>query len=191
MSTNPPHVVILNGKPSTGKSFYLQKIHTDLGIPYIARDEFKELLFDHLGIRDSDWSRVLGGASYTLLFSIFEKLLQTRGSFIIENNFNPKLHTKPIQSLLKKYDYEAVEIFLETEPQVLFERYKKRWESGERHRGHADNERFDEFKERLRDDVLLPLGASETIIRVDTTDFHRVDYDSLKNELLRIMTKSP
>ena len=52
-----PYVIIPNGKPCTGKSYYLQKLSKDLDLTYIARDEFKELLFDDLGIADQEWSK--------------------------------------------------------------------------------------------------------------------------------------
>lgn len=183
-----PHVIILNGKPCTGKSYYLQKLSNDLDLSYITRDEFKELLFDDLGIGDQEWSKKLGGASYTLLFNMLEKLLKTNKSFILESNFNPKQHQQKLKSMFEKYSYQSVEVFLETEPSILFERHKKRWESGERHRGHVDNERFDEFEKKLKDDALLPLGVGDNIIKVNTTDFNKVDYGFLKNELLSLVS---
>lgn len=185
-----PYVIILNGKPCTGKSYYLKKLSQDLDLSYISRDEFKELLFDELGIADQEWSKKLGGASYKLLFNMLEKLLRTKKSFILESNFNPTQHQQKLKLLIEKYGYQSVEVFLETESTVLFERHKKRWESGERHRGHVDNERFDEFEKKLKDDVLLPLGVGDKIIKVNTTDFNKVDYSSLKIDLLSLMSNS-
>ena len=52
-----PYVIIPNGKPCTGKSYYLQKLSKDLDLNYITRDEFKELLFDDLGTADQEWSK--------------------------------------------------------------------------------------------------------------------------------------
>ena len=184
---NRPYVIILNGKPCTGKSHYLKKLSQDLGLSYITRDEFKELLFDDLGIADQEWSKKLGGASYSLLFNMLEKLLMTQKSFILESNFNPTQHQQKLKLLFERHGYQSVEVFLETEPSILFERHKYRWESGERHRGHVDNERFDEFEKKLKEDVLLPLGIGDKIIKIDTTDFNNVDYDSLKQELLSLL----
>lgn len=180
-------VIILNGKPCTGKSHYLKKLSVDLDLSYITRDEFKELLFDDLGIEDQEWSKKLGGASYSLLFKVLEKLLKTKKSFILESNFNPTQHQQKLKALFEDYGYRSVEIFLETEPSVLFERYKARWNSGERHRGHVDNERFLEFEKKLKEDVLLPLGISDKMIKIDTTDFNKVDYEGLQERLKREM----
>lgn len=185
---NSPFVIILNGKPCTGKSYFLNKFSNDLGLSYVTRDEFKELLFDELGIADQEWSKKLGGASYRLQFNMLEKLLRTQKSFIVESNFYPEQHRQILKSLFEKYGYQSIEVFLETDPTILFERFKKRWESGERHRGHVDNERFDEFEKKLKEDILLPLGIGDKIIKVDTTDFNKVDYGSLTNELLSLMS---
>ena len=144
-----PQLIIINGNSCTGKSFLLQKLTQKLALPHVSRDEFKEMLFDQIGIGDAEWSKKLGGMSYSLFFLTIEKLLKTKKSFIIENNFNPKIHSQIIKSLIEKYEYESIEIFLEAEPVVILKRHKKRWESGERHRGHADNERFEEFEKKL------------------------------------------
>jgi len=95
-----PCVIILEGHPCTGKSVLLRKLSDELKVSFAARDEFKELLFDELGIQDSEWSKKLGRASYALLFCVFEKLLKTGQTFILENNFDQKLHRLPIKALL-------------------------------------------------------------------------------------------
>lgn len=181
-----PCLIIVNGKPCTGKSYFLQKFSKDLDLSCVSRDEFKELIFNDLGILDSDWSKKLGGASYSLMFNVFEKLLKTKKSFIVESNFNPSQHSEKLKLLLNQYNFDAVEIFLDADPDVLYDRYVTRWDSGERHRGHADSERFEEFKQRLRDKV-SPLSLTKKLIKVDTSDFKSVDYDSLKNNLLRLI----
>ena len=89
--------------------------------------------------------------------------------------------------MFEKFGYNSIEIFLESEPSVLFERYKKRWDSGERHRGHVDHERFEEFQHKLMNDTLMPLEISDKIIRINTTDFNNVNYDLLKNNLLSLI----
>lgn len=181
-----PCLIIINGKPCTGKSYFLHKLCQDLDMSYVSRDEFKELLFNDLGIVDSEWSKKLGGASYSLLFNVFEKLLKSKKSFIVESNFNPTQHGDKLKALLNQYGFDAVEVFLDADPKILYDRYKERWDSGERHRGHADNERFDEFEIRLRDKV-SPLNITGKLIKIDTSDYKSIDYDSLKNNLMNLI----
>lgn len=178
-----PQVIIINGNSCTGKSFLLQKLTNKLGLPNVSRDEFKEMLFDQIGVGDAEWSKKLGGMSYSLFFLTIEKLLKTKKSFIIENNFNPKQHGQIIKSFLEKYEYDSIEIFLESDPSVTLSRHKKRWESGERHRGHVDNERFEEFEKKLKEEIAVPVNVSERIIRIDTSDFSKVNYD----EILKVL----
>lgn len=106
-----------------------------------------------------------------------EKLLKTNKTFIIENNFNPKQHQQKIKLLLEKYGYESTEVFLEADPAIILKRHKQRWESGERHRGHADNERFLEFEIKLKEEEAVPLNVSKRVVRIDTSDFSKVNYD--------------
>lgn len=187
---NPPQVFIINGNSCTGKSFLLQKLTQKLDLPNVSRDEFKEMLFDQMGIGDAEWSKKLGGMSYSLFFMTIEKLLKTKKSFTVENNFNPKQHSQAIKSLLEKYEYESIEIFLEAEPGIILSRQKTRWESGERHRGHADNERFEEFEMKLKEEIAMPLNISEKIVRIDTSDFSKVNYDEILGSLwLQIFRK--
>jgi len=176
--TKCPYVIIVQGQPCTGKSRLVRTLTNRLGIPYIARDEFKEVLFDRLGTRDREWSQKLGGASYDLLFAAFEKLLQTRSNFLIESNFTPDLHSQKIAALLRSHGYSAIDLFLEADPDVLMERFIHRWTTGERHRGHVDNERIEDLRERLKDSPLQPLGLGP-LIRLNTTEFGAIDVAGL------------
>jgi len=56
------NVLIINGQPCTGKTHLMKKLSSDLKMTYLSRDEIKELLFDDLGVSDSEWSKKLGGA---------------------------------------------------------------------------------------------------------------------------------
>jgi len=61
-----------------------KKIAEEFHIPLLARDELKESLFDSLGIKDREWSKKLGVASFKLLYKLIEVLLKSNTNFIIE-----------------------------------------------------------------------------------------------------------
>ena len=168
-----PCAILIQGHPCTGKSFLLQMIGEKLGLPTISRDGYKELLFDSLGIRDKDWSMRLGATSWALLFHGFETLLRTGKSFVVEANFEPHRHRAEIKSKIEKYGYDSLEVLLESDPAVLLHRFKKRWASGERHRGHVDETRYLDLEERLAKEKLEPLSVGGEVIRIDTTDLDR------------------
>ena len=68
---------------------------------------------------------------------------------------------------------------------VLFQRFKERATSGQRHPGHVETLNLGEFKLALlrgRDEV-MDIGGR--VIEVDMTDFEKVDYEGLV-EMVRL-----
>ncbi len=181
--SSKPTVIIIQGHPCTGKTFLMKELHKELGLPYLSRDEIKELLFDELGTGDRDWSMKLGQTSYSLVFHSFEKLLAARSSLILESNFEPLRNREKIRTALETYGFNAIELFLWADPQILMTRFKKRWESGTRHKGHVDHERYADLAGRLENKKLTPLEISKHRLTVDTTDFETVDLKNLVREI--------
>lgn len=52
----------------SGKSTLAAALASLLDLPLIAKDRFKEILFDALGVGDMEWSRRLGAAAVALQF---------------------------------------------------------------------------------------------------------------------------
>lgn len=177
-----PTLIIINGKPCSGKTHLIKRLSNELKIPCLSRDEIKEHLFDEMGILDAEWSKKLGRVSFALFFHFMEKLFQSQNSFVVDCNFIPSIHKPKLLKLLKTYEFDAVEIYLEADHQILLTRFQERWNSGERHRGHADNERFAEFSNKLRE-ALPPLALNEKILAINTNNFNTIDYSKI-NKLL-------
>lgn len=177
-----PLLVIISGLPCTGKTFLGKRLAKEFNLPYLSKDGIKELLFDSLGWQDREWSKKLGLASYNLLYYFAESQLTAGKSFIIESNFKAEFDSKKFLDLKKKYEYEPLQIVCKTDGEVLFERFKKRTESGERHPGHVDQLNYDEFKEIMLKGGYESLLIGGEIIEVNTTDFESIDYEKiLKN----------
>jgi len=174
-----PLVVIIAGPPCTGKTTLGKHIAAELHLPFIHKDGIKELLFDTLGWKDRAWSRSLGAASMTILFHFVEIQLRAGQPFIVESNFAPPLSTTSFLELKEQYDFEPFQIQCQTEGQVLFERFKQRAESGERHPGHVDRVSYEEFKSVLLKGKHEVLDIGGTLFEVDTTDFASIDYKKL------------
>jgi len=66
--------------------------------------------------------------------------------------------------------------------EILFERFKKRSETGERHPGHVDDQNYDELKEILLKGEHRALNIGGKVFDIDTTDFESIDYDSIFSE---------
>lgn len=175
-------LVIVTGQPCTGKTTLGRRLAQDLHLPFIAKDDIKETLFDTLGMKDRAWSKLLGNACYALLIYFVEQELRAERNVMIEGNF-PASMTLTFQTLQAQYSFYAIQILCYADDEILMRRFKARSESGERHPGHVDHENYAEFQERLAQGPLQPLGIDGRVIRVNANDFTRVDYIAALHEI--------
>ncbi len=176
---NKPLLIIVSGPSCSGKSTLARKISEMYSLPLITKDSIKELIFDNLGWSDRDWSKKVGRASNKLLFYFLDSILISKNPVIIESNFKSEYDTKPISEMLSKYGYQSLQIMCQCDGPVLFERFKKRSESSERHPGHNDSKNYEEFKDILLKGKLEPLEIEGEKLVFDTTDFEKADYNTV------------
>lgn len=177
MATLP--IIIVSGPPCTGKTTLAKMLSQKFSIPYISKDGVKELLFDSLGWSDREWSKKLGLASYDVVYYFSTALLSSGKSFVVESNFKPENDTAKFNDLISRFDCFPIQVLCWANGEVLFERFKKRSESNERHPGHVDTKNYNEFKESLLRGKYDPLDIGGKVIEVDTTDFSAIDYAGL------------
>lgn len=180
---NKSLLIIISGPSCTGKTILAQKISEKFKIPFITKDGIKELLFDNLGWSDRDWSKKLGVASYSLLHYFLDSMLAVGNSLIIESNFKPEFETKEISKRVIKYNYFPLQIMCQCDGKILFERFKQRSESGQRHPGHCDTSNYDEFKDLLLKGKFEPLDIGGEVVIFDSTDLNNLDYESIFNKV--------
>jgi predicted kinase len=178
-----PSILIVTGLPCTGKTTLGKRLAEDLRLPFISKDPIKERLFDTLGWSDREWSRRLGKATMDILYLLVEIELEAGRSFLVECNFDPALATGRFLDLYEKYPFNACQVLCHTEGKVLLERFKQRAESGERHPGHVDHTTYDELAPLLLTGTCEPLRIGGPVLPVDTTNFARIDYDGLVEEI--------
>lgn len=180
-----PLMLIISGLPCTGKTTIGKKISESFKLPMISKDEIKESLFDSLGWKDREWSKKLGMATYPILYSFCEEQLKNGKSFIIESNFNPSFDNEKLNQLRSNYEARLVVVHCECEGSTLFERFKKRSESGKRHPGHRDHLNYDEFRNVMLSGKFEVLDVGAEIFRLDTTSFDEVNLEDLQIYLKR------
>lgn len=181
--TSKPLLIIISGLPCTGKTTLGKQLAQEFSLPFIGRDGIKELLFDSLGWKDREWSKKLGSTSYSLLYHFARALLVADRSFILESNFKTEFDTDKFLKLSKRCSFEPLQILCQTDSEVLFQRFKQRSESEERHPGHVDRLNYEEFKSTLLKGKYEPLKIGGEIFTIDTTNFETTDYRSLSEKV--------
>jgi predicted kinase len=176
--SNATMLIIVTGLPCSGKTRLGREISRLHKLPFISKDGFKERLFDTLGYSDRAWSRKLGAASYEMMFYVLEELLEVGQSCVLEANFYPNFHSEPLARVTQKFQTQVMQIHCVTRPEVLLERFKSRWNSGERHPGHADEVMLPEM-ELLVKQKILPLELPGPVFELDTTDLANLETAAL------------
>ena len=183
-------LLVVTGPPCAGKTTLAAQLGRELSLPVIHRDVLKEILFDTLGVKDRAWSREVGGASYDLLFSFLESLLQAGYPCIAESNFEIGRATDRLKSLCETYGFTAIEVLCTADTAILRQRYLARLESGARHAGHVDHLNLDDISERWANERHGSLELGGQSIRVDTTNFGELERDLLLKDLQQILAGS-
>ena len=172
-------MLVITGAPASGKTTVGRRLARELGLAYLSKDVFKEVLFDELGWQDRAWSKQVGGASMRLLYACADELLRVGQSVALESNFYPRWDTEPLQALMQWHACRVVQVLCVAPGTVLAERYKQRAFSGERHPGHVDRTSMDEILPILLGEPWPALPLAAPLVRVDTTDFEAIDYSAV------------
>lgn len=182
--TNGMKLVIIEGKTATGKTTLAKRLAHDLDLPAFLKDAYKERRFDALGRPPTlrQWVEI-ENASWRVLHDAVKAAIQDNESLIIEGNFVPKVR-RQLRKLIPP-DCTVVEIFCFAKGRTLLQRYIRRNQSGERHRGHLDHLWYGSVllemaAARLGFHWVKPLAISDKLLLVDTSDFSAVDYDKIK-----------
>jgi len=172
----PPLLVIVTGAPCTGKTTLGLRLAADFRLPFIYKDGIKEILFDRLGWKDKQWSKLLSLASYDLLYYFVESLLKYGKSLIVEANFKTQVDTKNFLALKSQSEFVPFQILCRAEPEILLERFRSRAGAPERHPGHIDHLTEGDIRESLWRGEYQALAIGGQLVVVDSTDLAGVDY---------------
>lgn len=134
-------LIVIAGMPATGKSTVAAGIAKAFGYPVLEKDDIKERLFDTIGFENYPQKRRLDIAATSVLLKVLEQMLKAGTSAIVVNNFDGN-ETKQLCGLIEAYKPACVTVFLNGDPQVLYERYVERDRLHKRHLGHVLQEHY-------------------------------------------------
>lgn len=146
-------------------------------------------MFIGLGWKDRKWAPVLGRTSVDIMFYFAEMQLEVGRSLILDNSFDTSLSASRFQALKTKYGPETIQIVCNSDQETLFNRFKERAKIGHRHPGHGDDDVLDELRVYLAKEQSLVMDIRGSIIEIDTTDFSKIDYPAILNEVKSAIQK--
>jgi predicted kinase len=179
-------LILITGHPATGKTTLARKLGQHLRLPTFCKDDGKEILFDRLGSGDRDWIRLLGAASFDLLYWQADVMLNAGLSCIIEANFNPSYANAPWQNLQSRYGFRCIQLLCSAEVEVVMKRYVQRIEDGTRHSGHRGASVTEELRNLLIHHPAQWLDLAGERIAVDTTRFGDEEFEQLVKQVQRL-----
>jgi len=163
-------IILIQGPPGSGKSRIGTYLSSLISAPFYSKDEVKEVLFDSLGTRDSEWSKKLAVCSNQILFKHIGKAVALSKDLIVETNISLESDIEIVTKLFQGHSEALTEIYLTARKEILLDRVKRRWDSGSRHLGHADNERLHEIETYIADFISQPIRLGHRIIEFDSSE---------------------
>lgn len=165
-----PTVIFVMGHPASGKTTLAKTLGDTLSLPVFGKDvTFKEPMFDAFDTTSREWSIKIGRAAFTIMKAVMEQQLKAQQSFIVESTFKYEYDNPLFQDWQEIYNFQAIQVVCQTDPEVLVRRYHQRIEAGERHPGHGH---FDEdFTDEQVKAAIQPFSLDGAIFEINTNTF--------------------
>jgi predicted kinase len=170
-----PLIILILGLPGAGKTTLGQKIAGELNLPFMSKDDIKVMLFDVYGWKDREASKQAGSASYKIMDYFIEEQIKYGNSLIVEGTLNPIYDDAKFQAWQKKYGVRYVQLYCYADGDVVRRRFAERVKSGSRHVSAVEGDEGLQVLEHYIQEGFKPLNVESKIIKVDTTDFSKVD----------------
>lgn len=189
-------LIIIAGMPATGKSTLAKKLSDAFGLAILEKDEIKDEMFDTIGFKDRKEKRALDVAANAILLRCTETLLSKGNSLIIVNNFDSDMSER-VQDMIDKVGCNCVTVFLNGDPEVLYQRYVARDARNARHMGHTFIDRYpplegDEigksmtreyFADRFEKHGMADFKLKGKRIDLDATHPEKIDVEQLISDI--------
>ncbi len=177
--------IFVHGVPGSGKSTVLQKLSRDLNVGYIAKDDIKEYLGDHLYVKNEKIDPYYyGNASSSSLYTIIRSFVESDKVMLVESAFWADLTEKELKLIFRGHHPRLLQVYITCDQSIAVKRFNNRIECGERHFIHPDTLYKDgsNYKEVLKKYRPLRLDTMTTYV-LDTTSDSKKTYQQLLDEI--------
>lgn len=194
------NMIVLTGMPASGKSTVAAKLADALSLPVLAKDEFKEALFDTIGFSCYAEKRKLDHAANAVLLKAAEAMLRSGQSVILDNNFDGAA-AEALNTLTERMGARCVTVFFGGDTEAFYRRYVERDRLHLRHLGHVVQEHYplhegdspehdmtrEEFREKFEKRGMADVRLNGIRIEIDATEPAVIDTDRLVQEIRTVL----
>lgn len=174
-----PALILILGLPGSGKTTLAKKISQKLDLPLLVKDDIKVMLFDVYGWKDREESMKAGTASYKIMDYVIEEQLRCGNSLVVEGTFNPAYDNAKFKKWQETCGTQYTQIYCYADADVVRQRFRDRATSDSRHVSSIEGDEGLQNLENYIRQGINPLNIDCTLIKVDTTDFSKVDEASI------------
>ena len=153
-------LVLVTGLPGAGKTTLAVELAARLDLPLVAKDRYKELLFDALGTGDGAWSSKVGAAAVQLQY----EAMRLAREAVVDSALWPGRSEPEVEAL----GLDVVQVWCDCPFEEARRRFLDRQVPGRRHPGFLGEASSEEAYERFRS-LARPLELSAPLVRVDTS----------------------
>ena len=124
----PPTFLVITGLPASGKTFLGSRLARQLGWPFVSKDEYKEMLHNHL----PDLTRVQAGPlSFEIMYHVAGVSLAAGGNVLLETHFYRGVSEPILTALAHRHGARLLQVFCHAPLDELKRRHAERVALGE------------------------------------------------------------
>ena len=183
---NKPLLVVVTGRPASGKTTLAHILSKEIKCPLLSRDELKEGYINTLDIEHDRLDNSVAWHIYNSFFEAMDLLISKNISVIVEAAFQNKLWKPKLLNLSDKAEIKI--IICNTSPDIAKTRFASRLlNDPDRNRFHGDKF-MNSVKEqdRLMTEHYEPVNIDAPTLEVDTTE----NYNPGLGEIISFIKKN-
>ena len=123
-----PTLLVITGLPASGKTFLGSRLARRLGWPFVSKDEYKEMLHNHL----PDLTRAQAGPlSFEIMYHVAGVSLAAGANAVLETHFYRGMSEAILMALAHRHGARLLQVFCHAPLDELKRRHDERVALGE------------------------------------------------------------